>query len=585
MRQAHIGFYETGEEITAGESAVSPSLITENGPFELEAQTKLGTAQREEQSDERNENEHPSKWRLAMIMIALCSSVFCMALDNTIIATAIPRITDQFQALDDVGWYGAAYLLTTSSLQLTFGKLYAFYSVKRVYLTALFIFELGSFVCGITPNSTGLLLGRAVAGMGAAGIFSGAILIISQTVPLHQRPAYMGLVVSMYGIASVAGPLLGGAFTDHVTWRWCFYINLPLGLVTTVFIITFFRTAGKNTKNTMTLQQKLCMMDLEGTAFFVPGIACLLMALQWGGTTYPWRSGRIIALFIVFGVLITSFLLIQRWKQEKATVPPRVFKNRNVWGSALFGAFSGAGFFVMVYYVCHILAAEQIDSKLTVLQTPIWFQSIKGVSAVKSGIMNLPLILSLVIMSIVSGVTVSIVGYYTPFMLLSSILMIVGAGMMSTFEVNSNAAQWIGYQVLFGFGVGCGMQQTIVAVQASLPYADIPVGAAVMMFSQTLGGALGISVAQNVFQNQLVSNFAASQLSGLDPKTVIQAGATQIQTLIPHKFLPVVLTAYNQALTHTFYVSVAVTSLSFFSTLCIEWKSVRGVDIKIAAGA
>jgi MFS family permease len=133
--------------------------------------------------------------------------LFLRIQDNTIIATAIPRITDQFHALNDVGWYGAAYLLTTCSVQLIFGKLYTFYSLKWTYLTALFIFELGSFVCGITPNSIGLILGRAVAGLGAAGIFSGAMLIVGRTVPLRQRPTYMGLIGGMYGIASVAGPL------------------------------------------------------------------------------------------------------------------------------------------------------------------------------------------------------------------------------------------------------------------------------------------------------------------------------------------------------------------------------------------
>jgi hypothetical protein len=151
--------------------------------------------------------EYPTKWKLAAITLALCLSVFCLALDNTIIATAIPRITDDFKALNDVGWYGASYLLTTCAFQLIYGKFYTFFSVKWVYLIALFIFEVGSLICGVAPNSTALIVGRAVAGVGAAGIFSGAILIISVTVPLRSRPTYMGLVGGMYGIASVAGPL------------------------------------------------------------------------------------------------------------------------------------------------------------------------------------------------------------------------------------------------------------------------------------------------------------------------------------------------------------------------------------------
>jgi MFS family permease len=232
-----------------------------------------------------------------------------------------------------------------------FGKLYTFYSIKWTYLTALGIFELGSLLCGVAPNSTALIVGRAVAGVGSAGIFSGAILIVAHTVPLRQRPTYTGMIGAMYGIASVAGPLMGGAFTDRLTWRWCFYINLPFGLVTAIFIVFFFTSPKKARAAESTFMGKLAQMDLLGTAFFLPGIICLLLALQWGGTKYPWGNGRIIALFVLFALLIIGFLAVQIWKGEAATVPPRVFKDRNVWGCAFFGAMLGGAFFIMCFYV------------------------------------------------------------------------------------------------------------------------------------------------------------------------------------------------------------------------------------------
>ncbi|CAD0013159.1 unnamed protein product, partial [Aureobasidium pullulans] len=496
------------------------------------------------QNDEEDpEVEYPTSIKLLLITIALCLTVFCIALDNTIIATAIPKITDHFKAIDDIAWYGSAYLLTTCSFQLFFGKLYSFLSLKWVFLVALFIFELGSFVCGIAPTSTALIVGRAVAGVGSAGLFSGAILIIANSVPLRKRPSYTGLIGAMYGLASVAGPLMGGAFTDHLTWRWCFYIAKKLSV------------GWKN---------RIMDFDPAGTVIFLPMIICLLLALQWGGSTYPWSSGRVIALFVVFGVLLAIFVSIQFYVGEKATIPPRIIKQRTVAASAWFGVSLGAAFFLFVYYL------------------PIWFQAIKGVSATKSGIMSLPLILGVVICSVVAGGLVTTFGYYSPFMWASSVLMAIGAGLLSTFKVDTGHAEWIGYQALFGIGVGLGMQQILIAVQTVLPAADIPTGTAIVMFFQTLGGALFISVGQNVFTNKLVSGLKAA-VPDLDPAIVLSTGATELKSAIGEQYRDGVLQAYNDALTNSYYVAVALATLSIIGSAAVEWKSVKGKKIEMTA--
>jgi hypothetical protein len=218
------------------------------------------------------------------------------------------------------------------------------------------------------------------------------------------------------------------------------------------------------------------------------------------------------------------------------------------------------------------------------LKIPIWFQAIKSVSATKSGIMNLPMILGLVIMSVVSGGLVTAIGYYTPFVIASSILMSVGAGLLSTFETDTNSPRWIGYQVIYGFGVGFGMQQTLIAVQAALPDADVPIGTAIVMFAQTLGGALFISVGQNVFTNQLIKNLVAA-VPDISPGLVLATGATDLKDAIAPELLPRVLVAYNLALTQSFYVAVATGALSIFGAAFLPWLSVKGKKIEAAGGA
>jgi MFS family permease len=235
--------------------------------------------------DQPQDMEYPPGRKAFVIMMAVMLAAFLVSLDRTIVATAIPVITNHFNSLDDVGWYASAYLLTMSSLQMAMGRVYTFFDIKLVFLSCIGLFELGSIVCGAAQNSTTLIAGRAIAGMGATGLFSGAITIMVHVLPLAKRPAYMGWFGSIFGLASVAGPLLGGAFTSDVSWRWCFFINLPIGGLAIVIIFVILKLPERKTAP-LSWKEKMLRLDPLGNLFLIPSIVCLLLALQWGGTTY-----------------------------------------------------------------------------------------------------------------------------------------------------------------------------------------------------------------------------------------------------------------------------------------------------------
>jgi MFS family permease len=237
-------------------------------------------------------------------------------------------------------------------LQPIYGRIYYVFSVKYTFLVAVFIFEMGSLVCAVAPTSNTFIGGRALAGVGTAGLFAGAVVILSYVLPLRQRPAAFGLIGAMWGIASVAGPLLGGVFTDHATWRWCFYVNLPIGGLAMLAIFLFLRIKREDNPDNKSVLARVLELDLLGAAVLVPAIVCLLLALQWGGTKYEWNNSRIIGLFIGFGLLSILFAAIQIWKGDAGMLPPRLFKIRDVFAAMMFCLFFGAGFFPLLYYLC-----------------------------------------------------------------------------------------------------------------------------------------------------------------------------------------------------------------------------------------
>ncbi|KAI0398288.1 putative MFS aflatoxin efflux pump [Xylariaceae sp. FL0594] len=498
--------------------------------------------------------EYPTGVRLWLILSSIFISVFLISLDRLIVTTAIPAITDEFHSLPDVGWYGSAYLLTSCAFQLLFGKLYSFYPIRAVFATSVVLFEVGSALCGAAPNSIAFIFGRAIQGIGSAGIFSGAIVVIVYAVPLHNRPKYQGLFGAVFGISSILGPLVGGAFTSRVTWRWCFYINLPFGGVALLIIILLLRVQDQEDRN-LSSRAKLSQLDAYGTAALFPAVVSLLLALQWGGSLYPWNNGRIIALLTLGIFLGIVFILVQAFLPKTATIPPRIFKQRSIVAGFWTTICLGSQMMIFVYFL------------------PIWFQAIEGVSAVDSGIRLLPLTLSIVVASILNGIFVSRIGYYTPTLILGTAFATIGAGLLTTLQINSSKGAWIGYQIIYGLGQGLCFQAPNLAAQTVLPKKDVGIGASLMFFSQILGGAIFISVGQNVLNNQLIQRLA--KLPGFTPKLIQTGGATQLINSFPQQYRHAAQVGYNESLRVVFQVGLALAALSVLGALGMEFRSVK----------
>jgi hypothetical protein len=304
-----------------------------------------------------------------------------------------------------------------------------------------------------------------------------------------------------------------------------------------------------------TLKEQITQLDPIGTAFLMPGIICLLLAMQWGGSTYAWNNGRIIALLVIFGSCLCAFTAVQAWKGDMATVPPHIIKQRSIAAAFWLAFCMGGTMMIVIYYL------------------PIWFQAIKYATPVHSGIMILPSLLALVVSSFLAGVFTKKTGYYAPMMIASSVVMPIGVGLFTTFTPETGHAKWIGYQILFGFGLGLGMQQGSMAAQTVLAKKDVPTGVSLNFFAQQLGGSIFVSVGENILVNRLLAGL--SSIPDFDPAVIVNTGATEIKSAVGSQYLDVVRIIYNHAITDVFDVAVALACLTVIGSLLIEWRSVK----------
>ncbi|KUJ06981.1 MFS general substrate transporter [Mollisia scopiformis] len=531
---------------------------------DVQSQANLESLKEDPTKQDNNDDEEPEYIegiKRLLVVGTVTLAAFLMLLDSSIIVTAIPKITDQFHSVADVGWYGSAFLVASCSLQPLTGKFYTQFVSKYTFMAFLGVFELGSLICGVAQSSNMLIVGRAVAGLGTSGLVNGALTILSAAVPLEIRAMYFGFMMSTIQLGVLLGPLIGGSLTQYTTWRWCFFINLPCGAVV-VGILCLIRIPDNTAKTALkgTKLQILHSFDIPGFLLFAPSAIMCLLALQWGGTKYAWNSATIIGLFCGSGVNFILFLLWEGRVGDRAMIPFSMLRQRTVWVSCLFMFFFYSGMMMWAYYL------------------PIYFQTVRDATPTLSGIYMLPLIGTQIFGAMLSGVLISRIGYYLPWAVAAGALTSIASGLMSTFKADTSTAKWVGYMLLGGFGRGIGMQTPLVAVQNSIKKEQTSTAMAILVFTQTFGGSLFLSFADTDLTTNLkdgLKKFAP----GVDVEAVLKAGATGFRSVVPAASVEGVILAYDHAINYVFYITIGTSIATFFLAWGMGWKSVKKAKV------
>lgn len=425
-------------------------------------------------------------WRWYVTITAILTSNFLYALDATVVADLQPVIIEDLGGIQDLAWLSVAFLLCATATNLAWGRLYGNFNAKWFYIFNVVIFEIGSAICGAAPSMDIMILGRAIAGVGGSGAYVGSMTLIATTTTLAERPLYISCSGFAWGLGIVLGPVIGGAFSESsVGWRWSFYINLLFGAVCAPFYL--FYIPSKDPRPGVPFKERAAEMDYTGIVLQGGALTALILAVNLGGVTFPWDSGRIIALFVVSGVLFIALGIQQVWHifttESRRIIPVQFFRSRTVLILFSATAAGGACAFVPIYMV------------------PVFFQFTRGDSALDAGIRLLPFIAVMVVFVFTNGALMGKLGYYMPWYLVGGLMVVIGAALMYTIDQDSSTSRVYGYTVLLGVGTGMFLQASFSVAQAVVEPENIAPAIAFITLAQFVGITLALAIANAILLN------------------------------------------------------------------------------------